>query len=79
MELLFENSFHAVIYNVMQWSVEYILTADNSKEAYDIAIIGTLKNDSILLQSSWHTFNIRILLGNYIFSCKHFFFKTIEQ
>ena len=36
----------------MQWSVEYILTADNSKEAYDIAIIGTLKNDSILRQSS---------------------------
>jgi hypothetical protein len=46
------NSCHAAVCNVMQWSVEYILTADNSKEAYDIAIIGTLKNDSILLQSS---------------------------
>jgi hypothetical protein len=46
------NAFHAAVCNVMQWSVEYILTADNSKEAYDIAIIDTLKNDSNLLQSS---------------------------
>ena len=37
------NSCHAAVCNVMQWSVKYILTADNSKEAYDIAIIGTLK------------------------------------
>jgi len=36
----------------MQWAVEYIPTADNSKEAYATAIIGTLKNGSILLQSS---------------------------
>ncbi len=37
------NLCNAAVRNVMQWSVEYILTADNSKEAYDIAIIGTLK------------------------------------
>jgi len=32
------------------------------------------ENVSILLQSSWHAFNIRILLGNYRLSCKPFFF-----
>jgi len=46
------NSFHTAVCNVKQWSVEYILTADNPKEAYDISIINTLKNDSNLLQSS---------------------------
>ncbi len=57
-----QDNFHGVVIRgipamppfatSMQWSVEFIPTAVNSKEAYATAIIGTIKNGLILLQSS---------------------------